>query len=332
VLKSSVAGIDVRAKKLDVVALFDGNDRQVRTFPNDHAGHADLCEWLTRGDRSARVVVESTGIYSLDLALALHEHDRVSLMVANPRALKSFSVASMRRSKNDRVDADSALEFALRMEFVPWTPPSSEILQLRAVSRRIHDLTLEGTREKNRLSAIRASESLGAFVANDIEVNLRHIERRIDRLVEHALELVRQSERLSRALAIVTSVKGIAKLSAVQLLPEILVLPEGLTPRQWVAHAGLDPRQHDSGTSVQKPARISKVGNSAIRRALYMPALVAIRHDPHVKGFYEELLQKGKKPLQAIVAVMRKLLHALHGMLRTGQTWQGERFRAPKTP
>lgn len=331
-LKSSVAGVDVSAHMLDVAALFDDSLREEARFDNDSAGHRALALWLTRGGRTARVVVESTGIYSLDLALALHRHDDISVMVANPRALKDFSRASMNRSKNDRIDAASTLEFALRMPFVPWQAPPAEILALRAISRRIHDLTLESTREKNRLAAAQASEHVSRIVANDIEVNLRHIQRRCDLLLEQALQLIQEHPKLLRALQILVSIKGIAQSSAVQLLPELLVLPEGMSPRQWVAHAGLDPREFESGSSVKKPARISKVGNSAIRRALFMPALVAKQHDPHVRAYYEELLQRGKAPLQALVAIMRKLLHAIHGMLRSGKTWQGERFRALKTP
>ena len=112
---------------------------------------------------------------------------------------------------------------------------------------------------------------------------------------------------------------GIAEASAMRLLGELLVLPDDLAAPQWVAHAGLDPRPYDSGTSVHRPRRIRKVGNRHLRAALYMPALVAIQHEPNVKAFYDKLLAAGKKPMQAVVAVMRKLLHAIWGMLKHDQ-------------
>ena len=105
------------------------------------------------------------------------------------------------------------------------------------------------------------------------------------------------------------------------------MLPSDMTARQWTAHVGLDPRRRQSGSSIDKPAAISKAGNRYLRRALYMPALVAIRHDVHVRGFYEQLLARGKAPKQAIVAVMRTLLHAMWGMLRSRSRWEGARFR-----
>ena len=111
-----------------------------------------------------------------------------------------------------------------------------------------------------------------------------------------------------------------------QLLPELLVLPDDMTVRQWVAHAGLDPRACQSGTSVDKPARISKLGNAHIRRALFMPSLVAVQHEPHVKAFFDTLVARGKTPLQAYVAVMRKLLHAIYGMFRTNTDFVAEKF------
>jgi transposase len=111
-----------------------------------------------------------------------------------------------------------------------------------------------------------------------------------------------------------------------RLLAELLVLPDDLAAPQWVAHAGLDPRPYESGTSVHRPRRISKVGNRHLRAALYMPALVAIQHEPNVKAFYNKLVTAGKKPMQAVVAVMRKLLHAIWGMLKHDQDFDGNKF------
>ncbi|HEU0073176.1 MAG TPA: transposase [Dehalococcoidia bacterium] len=125
-----------------------------------------------------------------------------------------------------------------------------------------------------------------------------------------------------------TSIKGIAAASAIQILGELCVLPKDMSKRQWVAMAGLDPRIFQSGLSVHPPARISRLGNRFIRAALYLPALTAIRWEPNVKAFYEKLIARKKAPLQAIVAVMRKLLHAIHGMIRTGTDFDGEKFYA----
>ena len=133
---------------------------------------------------------------------------------------------------------------------------------------------------------------------------------------------------IKRCFELLVSVKGIADASAIALLAELAVLPEDMTTRQWVAHAGLDPRHFESGSSVRAPTRISKVGNRHLRAALFMPAMVAARYEPCVRAYYEKLIERGKKPLQAIVAVMRKLLHAIHGMFRHDAIFNGEKFYA----
>ena len=143
---------------------------------------------------------------------------------------------------------------------------------------------------------------------------------------ESGLQLVRGVPALASKLAHLVSTKGIGEVSAMRLLAELLVLPDDLAAPQWVAHAGLDPRPYESGTSIHRPRRISKVGNRHLRAALCMPALVAIQHEPHVKAFYDKLVAAGKKPLQAIVAVMRKLLHAIWGMLKHDQDFDGNKF------
>jgi transposase len=144
------------------------------------------------------------------------------------------------------------------------------------------------------------------------------------------LGIIEQSPELRRLFAQLTSVSGIATTSGIRILAELAVLPPDMTARQWVAHAGLDPRHVESGTSVQKPTRISKKGNKHLRSALYMPALVAIQREPHIRAFYEKIIRAGKKPIQALVAVMRKLLHAIHGMFRSNTCFDGEKFYATR--
>ncbi len=247
-------------------------------------------------------------------------------MVANPSATRQFVRAQMRRSKTDRVDADMLADFAKRMVFVPWTPPEAAILELRGMSRRMQALTTERTRERARLHQGRATKTTSAIVINDIEVNIRHLERRLAIMLEQAVHLIDEHDQMKSAFRLLTSIRGIAEKSAVMILPEILILPHGMSVRQWVAHAGLDPRKYSSGSSVEKRERISKMGNVKLRRALYMPALVAIKWEPNIMAFYEHLIAQGKKPLVAIVAVMRKLLHAIYGMFKNEAPFEGQKF------
>lgn len=328
--KCNRVGVDVSARELVVAIEVSGRREAPVALVNDADGHRKLIKLATKRGASAQVVLESTGTYGLDLALALSRAKRVEVMVANPRAIAYFARASLQRSKTDRLDAATILEFALRMPFEPWSPPSPQILELRALSRRIEAMSKTVVQEKNRLHANDQSEELSEFVKQDIRELADLLESRIARLRKQALLVIEQSEDLAKALAHLTSIKGIAEASGIAILAELAVLPLDMTTRQWVAHAGLDPREYQSGTSIHKPARISKTGNAHIRRALFMPSLVSVQWEPNVKAFYEHLLDRGKTKMQANVAVMRKLLHAIHGMLEHDQDFVGEKFFAMK--
>jgi transposase len=325
--KCNRLGVDVSARELVVAIEASGRREAQIALTNDADGHRKL---LTKRGAAARVVLESTGTYGLDLAFALYRAKRVEVMVANPRFITHFARASLQRSKTDRLDAATILEFALRIPFTPWTPPDPSILEHVRSRGGSPAMSKTVTQEKNRLHANDQSEELSEFVKKKIRELADLLESRIARLRKQALLVIEQSDYLAKAFGHLTSIKGIAEGAGIATLAELAVLPKDMSTRQWVAHAGLDPRQHQSGTSVHKPARISKTGNAHIRRALFMPALVAVQWEPHVKGFYDQLLGRGKTKMQANVAVMRKLLHAIHGMREHDQDFVGEKFFAMK--
>src|SRR5207244_2960031 len=148
----------------------------------------------------------------------------------------------------------------------------------------------------------------------------------IVRLRREALALVQADDAMRRRFELLISMPGIAAISALQLLGELAPLSEQMSVRQWVAHSGLDPAHEVSGSSVHRPARISRAGNRHLRRALYMPALVAVRRDPHLKAFYELLQSRHKAKLQALIAVARKLLHAIYGIFRSHTPYDGRKL------
>ena len=194
--------------------------------------------------------------------------------------------------------------------------------------RRINTLTRNRAAAKNQLHALNRSPQTPKAVRRDATLAIAQLEKRIAHLTEEANTFIQAHPALARPFTLLRTVKGIGETSAIALLGEVLLLPQGLTHKQWVKVASLDPRHFQSGKSIDKRARLSKAGNRTIRRALYMPALSAKAHDPHVKGFFAHLIVNGKTPLQAVCAVMRKLLHAIHGMLKHNQPFDNTRFYA----
>lgn len=320
----TVAGIDVGRQTLVLAVRKNGKTHKPREFDNDPAGHAALVHAL-RQAKAERVCLEATGVYHLDLAVALHDAG-LSVMVVNPKAARRFAEAMMSRTKTDPVDAALLAEFAERMPFVAWVRPTDEVLALRAYARYLSALTGQRTQLKNQLHAFEQSRATPAAILEAVRGQIQDLTIQIELIQAKALQLILSQTALSEPYRLLVSVKGIALASAIALLGELLVLPDGMTARQWVAMAGLDPRHHQSGGSVNKRPRISKAGNRYLRHALYMPALSAATHDPHLRGFYEHLVQRGLKKIQAVCAVMRKLLTALHAMLATKAPFDGSRL------
>jgi len=321
--KMAACGIEVSAQELVVALTGKKGEAVLHRFANTAVGHGQLLRVLTRGGKRVSVCLEATGMYGLDVAVLLSAQEGIEVMVANPRAVRHFAQAMMQRSKNDQLDAVVLWEFVARMPFTAWARPEKNTLALWALARRLEALTKQCTAEKNRQHAAGASQAIPECVRRSIARTLRFLQREIKQLRAEALRCIAAEARLQKRYDLLRSVPGIGEVSAMHILAELLLLPGDRDVRQWVAYAGLDPREYSSGTSVRKYTRISKVGNRHLRNSLYMPALVASRREPHLRGFYQHLLARGKKKKPALTAVARKLLHAIYGMFRSGRAYDG---------
>ena len=312
-------GVDVDSRMLVCERRRNDKTFPIKTFANTAAGHKKFIRWATQRGSKARVAMESTGVYSIPFALALSQEQDIEVSVVNPRAIKKFADATLQRGKTDTMDASCIAQYLERMPFKEWTPPDQVVMELQHITRRTVQLG-------SRHSAAKQLGALGSVVANDTAVSARHIQRRIDALEAKALSIVAAHPQLQRQLDLLVSVVGIGNKTGLRILAELNALPPDMKAKQWVAHAGLDPKPYESGTSTKKHRSISRAGNRYLRDALYFPALVASRQDEHVAAYYQKLIAAGKKPKQVIVAIMRKLLLALWGILNRGTRWDGRKF------
>lgn len=327
----NLAGIDI-AKDNFEIAMQRGRQQAFRRFDNTTAGHQQAIRWLRYRRQPVRVCLEATGIYHLQFALLLAAAEGIELMVVNPRASRRFAEAQLVRAKTDKVDAAVLLAFAHRMPFRPWAAPDKVDLELQSRAHRLAQMGKEIRREQSRLHAAECAGAHTRAVQRDIRAHLKQLAARYARFEAQTLDWLRDNELLGEELELLDSIPGFAQRSAMKTLAELRPLPADMTAPQWVAHAGLDPRPQESGTSVRSPRQISKQGNARLRNALFFPAMVAVQHDPNVRAYYQLRLRRGCTPRQAQVAVMRKLLHAIWGMLNNRQTWNGNKFyRMPET-
>ena len=318
-----VIGIDVSAATLAVA----GEEIGLRpAYENTAMGRNALIKALRPGRQRVRAVLEATGIYFLDLACELAAAG-VEVMVVNPKAAHHFAEAILQRRKEDPVDAAMLREYGRRLDFVPWTPPAADLFALRAIAREAQAQSKAVTAAKNRRHALTATKLAPAELIALLDRQIAQAEAIIDQLIAAALKQIKADPELRRLFERTDSAPGFAAKATVIAMAELIVLPP-MTARQWVAQAGIDVREERSGTSVQRRPRISKRGNKRLRDALFYPALTASRCCPEARAFVDRLVARGKTRLQAIVALMRKLLHAIHAMWRNDEDFDAKRLFA----
>lgn len=325
------AGIDTGNKSLDVVIRKKGKSFKCITFPNTTKGHQTILKYL-RKHKVTNVGIEAIGYYHLDVALVLDETTDIGVMIINPRASKNFAKVMMQHMKTDAIDAELLAQFVERMDFVKWKAPDADVFAIRACGRRLISLNKQKTKAKNQLHAFKRTKQTPNFIINDVQLSIQQLEDQIDNLIIHALSLIHENEQLELRYQNLISIKGVADKTAIKLLGELGVLAIDMSAKQWVAHAGLFPRAFESGSSVKKRTTIGKMGNKYIREALYMGALSATRYDKNIRAFYLHLINNnGLTKLQAICAVMRKMLLAMHAMIKENKPFDGQRFYALDT-
>ena len=320
--KLHAVGIDVGSKTFHV-AVHGRPDVQV--FENSIPGRKAVIATLKKLRGGVKIVLESTGAYGLDLALRLHKVTKFVVYYVNPKAAKGYASRGFVRAKCDRVDALMLARMAADDLGAPWCPPREHVLHLRCMTRRIRTLVNDKTREKNRLEAGRTGAT-PQFVLDDIEDNISMLERRIKRLRKATLEYAREHAELAAKLDLLVTIPGVADNTAVEVLAEMECMPNDLTAKQLVAQAGLDPRAKQSGKK-DGPRRISKMGSKYLRASLFMAAFNSSKHSPEIAEFRRHFRENKHKPyLVTMTAISRKLLHCIHGMLKSETAFDADRF------
>lgn len=310
----AILGIDISKANFHAF-LIDGDREAKKSFANGAAGFRQLESWLkNRGAGEIWACMEATGSYWEALALHLHEAGhRVS--VVNPSRTKAYARSEMLRAKTDPVDAAMIARFALAHKPAAWQPPPAETRMLQGLVRQLDHLKATKAEETVRLQ----TPQLPGLVQTSIEEvittldsQIREIEKALDDHIDRHPDLKRQRELL-------VSIDGIGDTTAALIIGEIPTIGLFESSRAVSAYAGLSPRTLQSGSSVWGRGALCKTGNSRLRKAMYFPALTAMRCNPLIKPFVERLSQRGKPRMVIVGAVMRKLLVLAYGVLKSGR-------------
>lgn len=306
-------GIDVAKAKLDCALRMENGKHRNKVVENTPAGFQALSVWLAKqGASDTRICMEATSVYWEPVA---HYMAALGLVVSviNPAQIKSFASSRMVRTKTDKADAQLIADFSHERQPDAWQAPSAAELALRAMVLRIDALTNMRTEEKNRLDVAREAVKEGITSHIDwLNGEIKTLEKLIRRHIDDDPDLKRKNDLLD-------SIPGLGKRTIPVLLSYYANTERFDNVKQAVAFAGLDPRQHESGSSVRGKPRMSKIGHSFLRKALYMPAVVALHKTIWGKHFHDRLTKAGKPPMLVIGAMMRKLINITFGVLKSGK-------------
>ena len=305
-------GVDISKDSFHVELSINHKLRH-RRFANRQEGFAELSAWLGKHKTTAvHACLEATGPYSEALALYLHEHGH-TVSVVNPARIKAFGQSELLRNKDDRPDAGLIRRFCEKQQPAAWTPPPPELRELQALTRHLENLLETKQQQWNRLETTTAKP-----VVKSLRQLLAHLEAEIKRTEQQINDHVERHPALKQQCQLLESIPGIGKRTATKLLAEIDDIRRYKSARQVAAYAGLTPRNNRSGT-LRGQTRLSKTGNARVRKALFLPAMVAKQHNPVVRSFCQRLARHGKNKMQLIGAAMRKLIHIAFGVLKSGK-------------
>jgi transposase len=316
------AGVDVSKGRLEVCVR---RGRQAREgehafgVSNDPAGMQTLLGSLL-AERPALVILEATGGLERPVAAALAAAE-LPIAVVNPRQARDFARATGRLAKTDRIDAQILARFAQAVRPAPRPIPEEEVQALAEITARRRQLVGMLTAENNRLGAATTK-----LVRKRLQAHVRWLEKELSRTDRDLEEAINESPTWRENEELLRGVPGVGPVVARTLLAE---LPElgSLPPKQLAALVGVAPLNRDSGAF--RGRRAVWGGRTTVRAPLYMGALVATRHNPQIKEFYERLLSAGKPRKEALVACMRKLLIILNAMLKNRTPWRSPQSLAP---
>jgi transposase len=301
-------GIDVAKHSFDLCGL---PQQEIRQFENNTKGIRQATRLLMKLQPTL-VVMEATGGYETPLAAELYAAG-LPVAIVNPRRIRDFARAHGRLAKTDKLDAALIATFAARMQ-----PPTQQQIDhssrlMKALVARRHQLIRLQTAENNR-----REHALDKVIAKSLDRILKTIEREIENVEQLIRQQLAAMPQWQAKAQVLDSVPGIGERTAAMLVTEVPEMGR-LNRRQIAMLIGVAPINRDSGTFRGK--RMTGAGRRDVRSRLYMPTLVATRHNPVICRFYHHLLSKGKTKMTALIACMRKLITILNLMVAKNETW-----------
>lgn len=305
----TIIGIDISKDRLDIAAL---PGRQHHSFANTPAGHARFIAWIARHAPGPFLVFEATGACHRDIEQAIARAGLAHAKV-NPARAKAFAKALGQSAKTDRLDAAMLAALGQSGLAAPAEPTSQTLYDLRELETALSGLIRQRAQARTRIHTQRLPA-----VRRMTRQLIALLGRQIEQLEARMLDLIGADPALKRKAGTLISIPGIGGRTAARLVCGMPELGE-LSGAQAASLSGTAPRTRQSG---KRQARAFVHGGRAhIRRILYMPALIAARHNPDMKTLYQRLTEAGKPPKVALAAIMRKLVCLANALIKNNRKW-----------
>ena len=293
-------------------------------FDNSESGISKLINWLTKQGKPNQITacLEQTGHYGFQIAKALHKLNIHRLFLVNPRQIKAFGQQKLRRNKSDTADAKLIARFAQseHLELRPWQPRSIENERITELSRYAESIVREVAKLKTKYEAAREPS-----IQRSLKRRIKTEEKEIADIRKRITKIIHSKESLQTDHGLIASIPGIGEVTCQIMIAELPEISLFKSARELAAWAGLTPCHFLSGTSGRSTTPITKVGSANLRRALFMPAMNARVFNPLLKEFGDRLQTNGKNKKQIIIAIMRKLIHQIYGILKSREPYNPEK-------
>lgn len=319
-----VVGIDVAQNEL-VVCLGriheDLTTEQYanKTFVNKESGFIALTGWvkkMMKEQSAVRYVMEATGVYHEKLAYYLDDQG-LDVSIVLPNKISNYFRTLDVKTVTDKTSSEAIAQFGLERQLESWKRPKEIFKKLRQIARERDQVVAERTLVKNQLHAEQTEADPNANTLKRLKKRIALLDRQEKEIKKEIEGLIKQDKEVAQTVNRISTIPGIASLTAATILAETNGFELVRNRRQLASYAGFDVKEKLSGTSVKGKPRISKKGNKYLRKAMHMPALAAIRHSEQFKSLYTRLVSKHGIKMKAAVAVQRKLLELAYTLYKT---------------
>lgn len=324
-------GIDVSKKDFHCCLSVIDTEQLVKVkaahkFQNTVSGFKVFFDWLNRNTKEPLpicCVMEATGVYHEQLAWFLHHHNQpVSILL--PNKAKKYLQANGAKSKNDSIDSKGLAQIGAEKKLGLWTPPSKKLYDLRSLTRQHQSLTEFYTALNNQLEAIHHSQFKNKAIIQQLNNTMALLKKQISAMEDEIEKLIKADEILANQHKNITAIKGIGTLSFAVVVAETNGFALFKSAASLVSYKGYDVVENQSGSHVGR-TKISKKGNSRIRRILHMPALCAIKESNdqlQFRNLYLRIYQRTGIKMKGVVGVQKKLLMMMYHLWRKNEIYQ----------